>query len=132
MDMALIAIDLNNLVLKYSGANNPVYIIRENELIELKADKMPIGIQPRERPDFTNLDFQLQKNDCIYMFTDGYSDQLDELTLKKYSLKNFQKLLLSVSEKSMIEQRKELEDTIEKWKNKSDQTDDMLVLGVRV
>lgn len=132
MDMALIAIDLNNLVLKYSGANNPVYIIRDNDLIELKADKMPIGIQPRERPDFTNLDFQLQKNDCIYMFTDGYSDQLDELTLKKYSLKNFQKLLLSVSEKSMNEQSKELEDAIENWKNKSDQTDDMLVLGVRI
>jgi len=132
MDMALIAIDLNNLVLKYSGANNPVYIIRDNELIELKADKMPIGIQPRERPDFTNLDFQLQKSDCIYMFTDGYTDQLEDVTSKKFSLKNFQKLLLNVSKQNMLEQKIELENSIEKWKNNADQTDDMLVLGVRV
>lgn len=132
MDMALISIDLNTNILKYSGANNPIYIIRDNELIELKADKMPIGIQPREKPDFTNLDFQLHKNDCVYLFTDGYSDQLDELTLKKFSLKSFQKLLLSYSTISMLEQKKELEKTIEGWKNKSDQTDDMLVLGVRI
>ncbi len=132
MDMALIAIDLKCNILKYSGANNPVYILRNNEIIELKADKMPIGIQPRERPNFTNLEFQLFKNDCIYLFTDGYADQLDDQNLRKFSLKNFQKLLLNISAQNMNDQRIELERIIENWKVESDQTDDILVLGVRI
>lgn len=132
MDMALIAIDMNTSTLKFSGANNPVYIIRDSELIELKADKMPIGIQPRERPNFSNHEFQLKKNDCIYLFSDGYPDQLEYQTQKKFSLKNFQKVLLQASELKMQDQRDELERVIECWKNKSDQTDDILVVGVRI
>lgn len=132
MDMALIAIDLSSKILKYSGANNPVYIIRDSELIELKADKMPIGIQPREKPNFTNLEFQLQKDDCIYLFSDGYADQIDKESMKKFSLKNFQKLLLNISNWSMSEQRTELENVIDNWRNNEDQTDDMLVVGVRI
>ena len=132
MDMALVAIDLNSNILRYSGANNSVYIIRDSELIELKADKMPIGIQPRERANFTNTEYQLFKNDCIYLFSDGYTDQLEDQTLRKFSLKSFQKLLSSISEQKMAEQKDELERVIESWKNKMDQTDDILVLGVRI
>ncbi len=132
MDMALISIDLNSNILKFSGANNSIYIIRDSVLIELKADKMPIGIQPGERPNFTNLEYQLLKNDCIYLFSDGYPDQLDERTFRKFSLKNFQKLLLRISEQKMEDQRDDLERVIEGWKNKLDQTDDILVLGVRI
>jgi len=132
MDMALVVIDLNSNTLKYSGANNPVYIIRDSELIELKADKMPIGIQPRERSNFTNLEFQLRKQDCIYLFSDGYADQLEDQTLKKFSLKSFQKLLSSISEQNMDDQKNELERVVESWRNTLDQTDDILVVGVRI
>ncbi len=132
MDMALIAIDLDSKILKYSGANNPIYIIRDSELIELKADKMPIGIQPNEKPHFTNLEFQLRKNDSIYLFSDGYPDQIDKETMKKFSLKNFQSLLLSITNLNMADQRDELEKVIEGWRKNADQTDDILVVGVRI
>ncbi|RPH30744.1 MAG: hypothetical protein EHM93_15190 [Bacteroidales bacterium] len=132
MDMALVAIDLNSKILKYSGANNPIYIIRDSALIELKADKMPIGIQPREKPNFSNLEFQLQKDDSVYLFSDGYADQIDKVTMKKFSLKNFQKLLVSIANQGMTEQRDELEAVIERWRNNEDQTDDILVVGVRI
>ncbi|HCT30118.1 MAG TPA: hypothetical protein DIW31_05175 [Bacteroidales bacterium] len=132
MDMALIAIDLERMVLKYSGANNPIYIIRNSELIELKADRMPIGIHLREKPYFSNLEFQLQKDDCIYLFTDGYSDQISKETMRKFSVRSFQKLLTSISNLSMNKQRDELDRAIEDWRKNADQTDDILIVGVRV
>jgi len=132
MDMALIAIDLDRMVLKYSGANNPIYIIRNSELVELKADRMPIGIHLREKPHFTNLEYQLQKDDCIYLFTDGYSDQISQDTRRKFSVRSYQKLLLSISTLSMKQQRDELESAIEIWRKNADQTDDILIVGVRV
>jgi serine phosphatase RsbU (regulator of sigma subunit) len=132
MDMALISIDKKNNLLKFSGANNTVYIVRDSELYELKADRMTLGIQPNERPTFTNLEFQLCKNDCVYLFSDGYPDQLDGLTKKKYSLKNFQSLLIRVSGQKMNEQTNEMEREIENWRKNADQTDDILVVGVRI
>ena len=88
MDISLCVYNKQNHLLNYSGANNNGYIIRGFELIELLASKLPIGIYPGEQQKFNSQCFQLQKNDCLYLFTDGFSDQFGGPNGKKYKKKN--------------------------------------------
>ena len=98
MDIALCSI--SNNILKYAGANNPLWIIRNNELIEIKANKQPIGKFDFSKP-FDTHEFTLEKGDSIYVFSDGYPDQFGGIKGKKYKSSNFKKLLLSIQDKSM-------------------------------
>jgi serine phosphatase RsbU (regulator of sigma subunit) len=132
IDMALCAIDLKSLTLQFAGANNPIYIYRNAELHKFKADRMPVGVQFNQRPEFTNQEFQLQKGDCIYLFTDGFTDQLNGVTRRKYSLKRFQGKLQELSAQRMDLQQAELDASVEQWKAGADQTDDILVVGLRI
>lgn len=140
MDMALCTIDFENLYAEFAGANNPLYIIRDKELIQYNADKQAISASSEitARP-FTNTSIELKKGDCIYLFTDGFADQFGGEHLeggkpggKKYLYKRFKELLLEISNEPMEKQRKLLKSTFEAWRGPIDQVDDVLVIGIRV
>lgn len=132
IDMALCIIDFENLELEFAGANNPLILIREDELLEVKADKMPIGIHFREKESFTNNKLKIKKNDRIYLFSDGYYDQFGGKRGRKFLKKNFKKLLKSIYEKKMEEQKIILKETLNNWKKNYEQIDDILVLGIEI
>ena len=106
------------------------------ELIEIKADRMPIGIQIVEKiadlPSFTNHKIKLSKGDTIYMFSDGFVDQFGGPNGKKFKSKQFKQLLVDIQEKNMTEQKAILDKTIEDWKGDLEQIDDILVMGIRI
>ncbi len=132
MDVALIILDPENLTLEYSGANNSLIICRNSELLETKADKMPIGIHTRAADSFTRHNLKLQKGDMIYTFSDGYPDQFGGPKHKKFMIKNFKNLLGEVHKKPMDEQKKILEETLFDWMSETNQVDDILVIGIKV
>ncbi len=132
MDLALFILDPDKNKLEYSGANNSLLIYREGELIEYKSDKMPIGIHNRYKDPFTRHQVDLKKGDMIYTFSDGYPDQFGGPRQKKFMIKNFKRMLMDIHMKSMTEQQKIMEDTLQKWMADTEQIDDILVIGVRV
>jgi len=132
MDIALCIVDLEKMKMQYAGAYNPLYLYRNNELIEVKADRMPIGIYIKEKESFTNNEIDLQKDDVFYIFSDGFQDQFGGEDGSKFKTKNFKKLLLEIHQKPMDEQRKILDTTVDEWRGKWEQVDDIIVLGVRV
>jgi len=135
MDMALYIINTEKKELQFSGAFNPLYILRkdnENELIEIKADNQPISAYIKET-DFTNHKFKLQKNDCLYTFSDGYIDQFGGKKGRKFRSKNFKQLLLRIYDEPMSVQKEILNQTIKAWmNNKHKQIDDIIVFGLRI
>lgn len=132
MDLALCVIDTGKMNLQFSGAYNPLYIIRDDELIEFKSDKMPIGIHKEKKDSFSNHDIKIQKNDALYMFSDGYIDQFGGHKQKKFMTKNFKELLLRINRKPMKEQGKILDQTLLEWMGDVEQIDDILVMGLRI
>ncbi len=132
MDIALCIIDPAKQKLQYSGAYNPMYLIRNDEFISIKADRMPIGIHIIEKESFTNHEMDIQKGDIIYIFTDGYIDQFGGNDSRKFKLAPFKDLLISIKDKSMSEQRQELEKEFNQWKGNRDQIDDVLVMGIKI
>lgn len=132
MDISLIAIDVENKQLAFSGANNPVYIIRNKNLEILKPDKQAIGHLNNEILPYSNTIIQLQENDCVYLFSDGYADQFGGPKGKKLMRKMFEKILIETSDKTMSEQLLNLETKFNQWKDKLEQVDDVCVLGIRI
>ncbi len=131
MDLALVSLDQKTNKLMYSGANNPLLIIRGKKIIEVKADKQPIGDFERSFP-FTNHEIQLEKDDCIYIFSDGYVDQFGGKKGKKLKSRNFRELLLKISHLPMNDQLSALSLHFDEWKGDFEQLDDVCVFGVRV
>ena len=119
--------------LSFSGANNPLWIIRKGgkEIEEFKADKQPIGKFENERPYSLHKTI-LNKGDSFYIFSDGYADQFGGEKGKKFKTGNLKKLLLSVQELSMSEQKKKIDQEFEKWKGNLEQLDDVCIIGVRI
>ena len=133
MDIALCSINYQTKKLEYAGAYNPLYIIRNGELILINSDKKAIGNNVDELTDgYTHHEFDLQKGDTIYVFTDGYADQFGGPKGKKFKYKSLQQLLVSINDKSMEEQKLILENTFTTWKGKLEQVDDILIMGVRI
>jgi serine phosphatase RsbU (regulator of sigma subunit) len=132
MDISLSIIDYSNMKLEFAGAYNPLYLIRNNEILELKADKMPIGIYYKGQKSFEVTEMEIQTGDVIYMFSDGYADQFGGDKGRKFMTKNFKELLLQIHLKPMEEQRELLNTTMEKWRGPIHQIDDMLVIGIRI
>jgi serine phosphatase RsbU (regulator of sigma subunit) len=133
MDIAIISIDQKNR-LQYAGARNSLYLVRQGELTEIKADKMSTGIVANDHHEIqytTNLK-ELETGDMIYLFSDGFPDQKGEATKKKFYYQPFKDLLVSIHQLSMPEQKQSLDDTIVQWIGKGEQTDDILVMGIRV
>lgn len=157
MDLSLYIIDESNLKLQFTGAQNPLYILRKNvsdseleefndtkkfrvfsdknisnyTLIELKSDRMPVGVYFAEKR-FSRTDFQLQKDDLIYSLSDGYIDQFGGEDNQKFMSKNFKKLLLEICDKPMNVQKLSLETKFKDWKQEYDQLDDVLVVGLKI
>lgn len=132
MDMTLCALNYDTLELQFSAAFNPLYIVRNGELIQHKADKFPVGMFVGEKQNFTNNTIQLQKGDSIYIFSDGYADQFGGPKGKKFMAGNFRSLLSDVSKLPIDKQKTTLNQTIEEWRGNLEQVDDILVIGVRV
>jgi serine phosphatase RsbU (regulator of sigma subunit) len=133
MDIAIISIDQNN-TLQYAGARNSLYLVRNGELTEMKADKMSTGIVANDHHEiqYTNNLKELEKGDMIYLFSDGFPDQKGEASRKKFFYQPFKDLFVSIHQLSMAEQKQKLEDTITGWIGRGEQTDDILVMGIRI
>ena len=129
MDIALCSIEGN--ILQYAGAHNPLWIIRNGEIIETTANKQPIGQFENPEP-YTTHSFDLEKGDAIYIFSDGYVDQFGGERGKKFKAKAFRELLLSIQDKTMEEQKITINETFETWRGELEQIDDVCVIGVKV
>ena len=129
MDIALCSIE--GMKLQYAGAYNPLWIIRNGEIIETKANKQPIGQFENPEPYPTH-SFDLEQGDTIYIFSDGYVDQFGGEKGKKFKSKAFRELLLSIQDKTMEDQKISIDEIFETWKGASEQIDDVCVIGVRV
>ena len=132
MDIAIFVIDEETNILEFSGANNPLVHIRNNELNHIKSDKMPIGIHMRANEPFTNYTIELLPGDCIYTFSDGYVDQFGGPDQRKFMIKNFKELLLEIHQLPMAEQRERLHKNLLDWHGDSPRIDDVVVMGVRI
>ena len=132
MDISLCSIDFKTNELQYAGAYNPLYLVRKGELTEINADKFPIGSFVSHEKKFTNNIVQLQKGDNVYIATDGFADQFGGPKGKKFLIKRFRELLLSVSSLPVEEQKKTLNMTIEDWRGTYEQVDDILVIGLAI
>lgn len=133
MDIALCRIDKTTNELTFAGANNSMHLLRSGKLIELKGDKQPIGISHfNTTQQFIQQTLTLQKNDLIYLFTDGYPDQFGGELGKKFKYKKLEELLLSIHLKDMNEQLRLLEKAHKDWKGHLDQVDDICILGIKI
>ncbi len=133
MDLAITILNHGKMELQYAGAFNPLYLIRDDELIEYRADRMPIGIFDVVNQDFTRVDIPIEKDDLLYTFSDGYSSQFGGKKGKKFKSSRLKKLILSVKDKKMTEQKEMFDTTIENWMGvKYDQIDDILLIGMKV
>ncbi len=131
MDMAIIILDIKKQVLEFAGAFNPLYYIRDGEISQVKADRMPIGIYPVNEP-FTNHVMEMKKGDCYYIFSDGYVDQFGAEDGSKLKARRFKNILLSNYLKPMAEQKKLLQNYFDNWKGEVEQVDDIIIIGIRV
>jgi len=158
MDLSLIILDKQNKTIQYSGAYNPLYVVRELTLDEksklkngdelglskgslnnddyileqVNADKMPIGISLKKTDHFSHTDLDLKPGLSLYMLSDGYVDQFGGPLGKKYMSKKFKKLILDIQDKAMEEQGKILDETLIEWIGDLDQIDDVLVMGIKM
>jgi serine phosphatase RsbU (regulator of sigma subunit) len=130
MDMTVCLLNQTNNRLYFSGANNPLYLIRKGKLTQIQGDKMPVAIHEIMDP-FTIHEIALERGDTFYTFSDGYADQFGGPQQKKFLTKNFRNLLLSVQNLPMIDQGIELERTFEDYRKDVEQIDDVVVIGVR-
>jgi len=119
------------LALTWAGANNPLWLIRNGDLIEFKPNKQPIGKYAEPKP-FTTHKIELKKGDTIYIITDGFADQFGGEKGKKFKTAKFKELLLSIQDKNMEDQKKSIELEFEKWRGDLEQNDDVCIIGVRI
>jgi serine phosphatase RsbU (regulator of sigma subunit) len=131
MEMALFILDLESNNLQFSGARRPLYLIRDKQLIELPGDKMPLGINDEEKNPFTNKDIEFRKNDIVYLFSDGYVDQMGGPDRKTFKTKKLKELLLNNCHLPMNEQKKVLETSLDEWRSGVEQIDDIMVIGIK-
>ncbi len=132
MDVAIYVINEKTMTLSFAGANNPLVFIHNNELRLIKPDKMPVGIFAKHYP-FARIDMPIEKGDCLYTFSDGFQDQLNFDTDRKFMSKHLRDVLLEIHNKPMDEQKEILSKMHDEWRGPSDyQTDDILIFGVRI
>jgi len=134
MDIAIISIDETYRQLNYAGARNSLYIVRDKKLLEIKADKMSTGIVANDRSivKYENHTYTLQKDDMLYLFSDGFPDQKGGPDKKKFYYQPFKDLLTEISALPVDEQRLRLDETISKWIGTGEQIDDILVMGIKI
>ena len=133
MDVSICCFDFIKNKLEYAGANRPLWLVRDNELEVIKPDKFPIGgTQISRQNDYTNHILELNANDSIYIFTDGFADQFGGINFKKMMTGKLKELLLSIQNLSMPDQKNFLQNFFNNWKGIIEQVDDVLVIGIKV
>src|SRR6218665_517589 len=133
MDIGICAVDHEKKLMHFAGANNSLYILRNKELIELKGDRQGISAATDlDKKPFGNQTVNIQSQDRIYLFTDGYSDQFGGEAGKKFLHKRVRNLLLTPEGKSMAEQRSILNKSFDDWRGEMEQVDDVLVIGFKI
>jgi serine phosphatase RsbU (regulator of sigma subunit) len=130
-DGILICIDKGRKRLTYAAANNVPVLVREGVMLELKSDRMPVGVHERSEP-FQNFEVEIMAGDILYLYTDGYADQFGGPRGKKFKYRPMNQLLLDISTKSFTEQKETLSKRFEDWKGPLEQIDDVCVLGLRL
>ena len=129
-EVATIDLELTNQPYRDSGTSS--YIVRNGELIEFKADKLPVSKHVNDHISFTEQKIELEKGDMVYTFTDGFPDQFGGPNGKKFKYKPLKKMLLDIAHLPMDEQKQMLHDTFMNWKGDLEQIDDLCLLGVRI
>lgn len=130
MDISLLCHDTKNKKLYWSGANNPLWYIQDHTLIEIKANKQPIGKTDNAQP-FTTHEIEYKENTTFYLFTDGLADQFGGPKGKKFKYKQFHELLITINDKTMKEQALLIDKKFENWRKDLEQVDDVCVIGIR-
>ena len=131
MDCILCVYDFDKMLLHFAAANTPLWLVRDETLVEYKADKMPVGKHNDEMQPFTLKTIELKKNDIIYTTTDGFADQFGHKG-KKLMKKKFKEELHKIHLHPMHDQKEYLNQFFEKWKGNTEQVDDVCVIGVRI
>ena len=131
MDIALCIIDFDDKKLLFSGAHNPLYLLRNDEIYEYNGDKMPLSYHKNMNLPFAQHNIDLRSGDILYLFSDGFIDQFGGPENTKFMSKNFKELLLEIHQKTMQEQKEIITDRFVKWKGDREQVDDILVIGFR-
>jgi len=132
MDLSLVIVDTKNMKMQFAGAYNKLYLYRDNELRVTKADRMPIGNYIGKEQPFTNHELDLQKGDTFYLLSDGFPDQFDHQSKKKFSIKRLKEVFFEINAMPMDKQKEYLEETFYSWKGNHWQMDDVLLAGIRV
>ncbi len=138
MDIAICTVDIANHQLNYAGANNPLYIIRKNEnssipeLTEIKADRMPVGVHPKDNISFSEHQVKFNPSDNIFIFSDGFVSQFGGEKGETFKSKRLQNLLLSMYNEPMDKQKEKINDALINWQGNHEQVDDILLIGFKV
>ena len=132
IEIALCIVDLKKKTMEFAGANRPAYLVSGDTILHIRPDRMPIGIYDHKAMPFTNQKVKLKKNDALYLFSDGFVDQLGGPLRKTFRSRRFRNLLIEIGDKSMEDQKNILSDTLETWQGNVEQIDDILVIGIRL
>ena len=130
MEGGLICYDRSKGIIRFSGSYNPLILIRNNELKELKADRFPVGYYENMK-DFTFIEINVERDDMVYLFTDGFADQFGGPDKKKFTRKRLFELLQNIHLQPVDLQKQWLYEAFNHWKGELNQTDDVLVAGFR-
>ena len=132
MDASIICFDFENNKFAYTAAQNPIWVVRDGALMEIKPEKMPVGKHDKDSVPFVGGVFEMEKGDVIYTLTDGFQDQFGGPKGKKFMVKKMREYVLSISHLSMKEQHTRVSEVFSNWKGDTEQVDDVCVIGVRV
>ena len=133
MDIGFCVIHKDSGFLEFAGAFTSMYLVRDNSISEIKGDRFSVGLVREEEGNgvFQNQELSLDKNDVIYLFSDGYADQFGGIDGRKYKYRRFRHLLLNLHLLPMEEQKQQIYDSMKTWRGNHEQVDDMLIIGVR-
>ena len=132
MDIAFCVINKKANTLEFAGAFNPLYLIRENKLQEIKGNRFSVSMEKKqEELEFITHTVPLQKDDMMYIFSDGYADQFGGYEGKKFKYRRLRHLLLNIHQLPLEDQKKYLDESMESWKGNNEQVDDILIIGIR-
>lgn len=132
MDIGMCVYHPESRIIEYSGAHRPLIIVRDGTLLEYEGDKVSIGDNTSSDFTFKQVIVELEKGDCVYLFSDGFAHQFGGPRDKKFSYKRLKKLLMDVNDMPMFQQKEVLEGHFDNWKGIKSQIDDVLVMGVKV
>ncbi|MBL7896340.1 MAG: SpoIIE family protein phosphatase [Bacteroidia bacterium] len=132
MDCSLCVFDFKQMKLSVAAAHNPVWVVRNKQLIEIKPDKMPVGKHEFQDREFTLHEMEIQKGDLIYTLSDGFPDQFGGAKGKKFMTKNLRQLIVNNSSLSLAEQKTVLEKSLSEWAGQMEQVDDITIVGIKI